>query len=83
MGWPDEPNGRSPRAVASSRAQPVATATGGDRVKPGLPTSSYLVQKPTHVNVCFGSQMPKTGGSLPTGDLATITNWICEGAPNN
>jgi hypothetical protein len=27
--------------------------------------------------------MPKKGVSLPSADIATIGNWICEGAPNN
>ena len=53
------------------------------RVKPGDPANSYVIQKLTNVNLCFGGQMPKTGGALPTSEETTIANWICEGAPNN
>jgi hypothetical protein len=53
------------------------------RVVPGNPSSSYLLQKLLGVNLCSGSQMPKAGSSLPASDLQAISDWICEGAPNN
>jgi hypothetical protein len=34
-------------------------------------------------NLCSGSQMPKAGQSLPAGDLAKISDWICQGAKQN
>jgi hypothetical protein len=52
-------------------------------VVPGSVSTSYLMDKLLGVNMCFGSQMPKAGSSLPTADLNTISGWICEGAPNN
>ena len=56
---------------------------GRVRVKPGDPSSSYLMQKLLGVKPCSGAQMPKAGTSLPTAREQTISNWICEGAPNN
>jgi hypothetical protein len=53
------------------------------RVKPGAPTTSYLIDKLTNVSLCSGNQMPKTGGALPSAQIATISDWVCEGAPNN
>ena len=55
---------------------------GRKRVLPGQPADSYIIQKMMNVNLCFGSKMPKLG-VLPTGDIQTIADWICEGAPNN
>jgi hypothetical protein len=34
------------------------------------------------VDLCSGTKMPKLS-SLPTDEIKTIANWICEGAPNN
>jgi hypothetical protein len=53
------------------------------RVKPGAPTSSYLMDKLLGTNLCTGSQMPKAGTSIPSTQLDAIRGWICEGAPNN
>jgi hypothetical protein len=55
---------------------------GRKRVLPGQPSQSYLIEKLMGVSLCFGTQMPKTG-SIPTSEIQTIANWICEGAPNN
>jgi hypothetical protein len=55
---------------------------GRKRVQPGQPTESYLVDKIMNVDLCFGTRMPKLS-SLPQGDVETIVNWICEGAPDN
>jgi hypothetical protein len=35
------------------------------------------------VDMCSGSQMPKAGQRLPSSQIQTIANWICNGAPNN
>lgn len=53
------------------------------RVKPGDPVASYLMNKLMGVNLCYGSQMPKIGTSLPRSDIDLIGAWICSGAPNN
>lgn len=51
------------------------------RVDPGSPSTSYIMQKLTNTNLCFGTQMPKTGQSLPQSELDLIAAWICSGAP--
>ena len=63
----------------------VASSQCGSRtlVKPGAPASSYLMDKLLGANLCMGSQMPKVGMSLPSTQIDTIRNWICQGAPNN
>lgn len=64
---------------------PAAECTDGrDRVKPSDATHSYVVEKLLGVDMCgSGTQMPKTGGALPSSEIQTIVDWICEGAPNN
>jgi hypothetical protein len=52
-------------------------------VKPGDAAQSYLVQKIMGVELCSGSQMPKAGQGLPAAELGKITDWICQGAPDN
>ena len=51
-------------------------------VAPGDPENSYLVQKLEGTHMCMGEKMPK-GGTITTAQLQTITDWICNGAPNN
>jgi hypothetical protein len=51
---------------------------GRKLVLPGDPRQSYLINKLMGVDLCFGFQMPSTYS-----DIEVITNWICEGAPNN
>jgi hypothetical protein len=57
-------------------------ADGRKRVLPKEPSQSYLMDKLMGVDLCFGTKMPKSG-NIPQGDVLTISNWICEGAPNN
>lgn len=52
-------------------------------VKPGDPEHSYVIQKLTDKNVCSGVRMPNGGQMLPAGEIQTIYDWICEGAPQN
>jgi len=53
------------------------------RVAPGSPSTSYLMWKLQGTGPCFsGSKMPKTG-SLSAANLALISDWIANGAPNN
>jgi len=53
------------------------------RVAPGDPGSSYLVDKLLGVNLCSGSRMPKDPPPFDPADIELISNWICQGAPNN
>jgi hypothetical protein len=53
------------------------------RVAQGDPAKSYLMNKLMGVNLCFGTQMPKAGTSIPQAQLETIGAWICAGAPQN
>ena len=52
-------------------------------VDPGSPSTSYLMQKLLGTDICTGTQMPKAGASLPSGDIDLIAAWICVGAPDN
>lgn len=54
------------------------------RVEPGSPSTSYVVNKLTGVDLCGGSQMP--GGAEPpwtSAQLDLVRAWIANGAPNN
>lgn len=56
------------------------------RVQPGAPSESYLMHKleGTQQEVGgSGGQMPLGVGPLPEADLATISTWIDECAPEN
>jgi hypothetical protein len=63
----------------------VATSQCNDgrkRVLPGQPSESYVIDKMMGVDLCFGTQMPKLG-TIGAGSIATVSNWICAGAPDN
>jgi hypothetical protein len=49
------------------------------RVLPGNSNSSYLINKLTGLNMCFGSKMPKFGSLSPT-EIDTVRAWIDSGA---
>jgi hypothetical protein len=49
------------------------------RVLPSNSNSSYLINKLTGLNMCFGSKMPKTG-TLSQAELDTVRAWIDSGA---
>jgi hypothetical protein len=53
-------------------------ADGRKRVVPGDPRASYVVNKMMGVDLCYGFQMPTTFSSIQV-----VTDWICEGAPDN
>lgn len=53
------------------------------RIAPGLPAESYLMSKLLGVDLCAGTQMPKSGQSLPASELGAISAWICAGAAND
>jgi hypothetical protein len=52
-------------------------------VKPGDPSSSYLIEKLLGVGMCSGERMPLKGTPLSDADMATLEAWICQGAANN
>lgn len=58
-------------------------ADGRLRVAPSNPAASYLMNKIENQRLCSGTPMPKAGGLLGAADIATISTWICNGAPNN
>jgi hypothetical protein len=51
-----------------------------DRIKPGDPDHSYLVQK-IEGHAAVGAQMPFGGPPLPAATIATIRQWVSDGAP--
>jgi hypothetical protein len=53
------------------------------RVLPGDHANSYLWQKITGAPGIVGGQMPLVGGPLTAAEIATITDWIDQGALNN
>jgi len=60
-----------------------ARADGLQRVKPGDPDHSFLLIKLNHPKSGYGSQMPQNGVPLDATTIATIRQWIANGAPNN
>lgn len=54
---------------------------GRKLVLPGDPNRSYLVQKLKGIDLCAGSRMP-LDRKIDDRDVATLIDWICEGAPN-
>ena len=52
-------------------------------IVPGDPSHSYFLHKLQGQDMCSGERMPKGETPLSASDLATITAWICEGAPDN
>jgi hypothetical protein len=53
------------------------------RVAAGSPSTSYLVNKLTGIDMCGGTQMPARGVSLPQAQMDLLRSWICLGAPSN
>lgn len=52
-------------------------------VAPGDPGNSYLLEKLEGIHMCMGERMPRGGPYFTAAQLQTITDWICNGAPNN
>jgi hypothetical protein len=57
-------------------------------VSPGKPDQSYILDKLSNRNLCAGSPMPKPADGaawvqIPSAELETISDWICNGAPDN
>jgi mono/diheme cytochrome c family protein len=57
-----------------------AKAKGKQRVVPGRPDDSFLLQKLTGPGPDEGARMPLTGDALPPEDLALVRAWIAAGA---
>lgn len=53
------------------------------RVTPGDPARSYLMNKLLGEGMCAGTQQMPLGDSLPRGQIQTIADWICAGAPDD
>lgn len=57
--------------------------TNRKRVEAGSASNSYLIDKLTGQNLCFGNRMPSGGPYLSSSEIDTIRAWINAGAPNN
>lgn len=53
---------------------------GRKLVRPGDPGESYVIQKLRGTDLCNGGKMP-LDRTIDARDIATIEDWICEGAP--
>jgi CHRD domain/Bacterial Ig domain len=61
---------------------PSIEVSGLDRVKPGDPTNSYVVQK-LEGTAAVGARMPFGLPPLPQAEIDQLKAWIAAGAPNN
>jgi hypothetical protein len=52
-------------------------------VLPGDPSNSYLVHKLEGRDLCWGDPMPLDHAPLSPASIRLVTDWICEGAPDN
>jgi len=59
---------------------PSSEVPSRDRVKPGDPDDSYLVQKLAGASTIVGARMPFGGPYLPRSTLDIIRQWISDGA---
>lgn len=73
-------NGKSYAALVNVKASQCND--GRKRVLPGDPGASYVVDKMTNVDICFGTKMPKLG-SVASAQVQSVVDWICQGAQNN
>ena len=73
-------NGKAHAAIVNVAAKQCTD--GRMRVKPNEPGASYIVDKMTGVDICFGTKMPKLG-SVPSAQVQSVVDWICQGAQNN
>lgn len=55
---------------------------GAPLVVPGEPSESYVMHKLLGSEICVGQRMPPAA-SLPSDQIKTIADWICDGAPDN
>jgi hypothetical protein len=75
----------SSRAYAFLVNQPsVECDDSRSLVMPGDLDHSYLVDKMLGRNLCAGHPMPRgLGNGLSADEVRAVTDWICEGAPND
>jgi hypothetical protein len=71
---------REPVFATVSRTARDACAATRVLVKPGAPSSSYLVNKLSGVDMCSGTRMPKGGSSWTATQMDTLRAWIGSGA---
>jgi hypothetical protein len=76
-------SGKAYAALVNVDAQECAGTTGIKYVAPGSPSTSYIIDKLMGTNLCMGLQMPEGASPLSPATIQTISDWICEGAPNN
>jgi hypothetical protein len=69
-------------ALVGPQSTQCTTAGGRALVVPGQPADSYLIDKLTGTQMCFGKRMPPLM-SLPAAQIQTISDWICSGALND
>jgi hypothetical protein len=63
---------------------PIMESCGGTLVVAGDPNASYLLQKISTDQPCYGMRMPRTEFApdpLPECAIALVRNWIVAGAP--
>jgi hypothetical protein len=61
---------------------PSTEVPGLNRIKPGDPDSSYLIQK-IEGHAAVGGQMPLGEAPLPAATIADIVQWVTNGAQND
>jgi len=71
------------QAYAATVGVASKQCSGRLRVDPGRPDESYLIDKMLGVDLCFGGRMPKQTGGDFDAEIATISDWICNGAPDD
>ena len=71
-------------ALVNAPSQRDGCTTTRILVTPGSLEQSYLMNKLTGIGMCPGTlRMPFGGDALPAGEIQTIADWICAGAPND
>lgn len=71
------------KSYASLISVPSSECADRPRVEPGNPGNSYLLDKLNGVSLCDGAQMPLNGDPLSPEQIALVSDWICQGAPDN
>jgi hypothetical protein len=75
--------GNAYASIVNVPSQEVPTL---DRIEPGAPDASYLINKIEGTAASVGgvdTRMPLGQGALPAADIDLIRAWIAAGAPNN
>jgi hypothetical protein len=71
-------------ALVNVNAPECGMNPGRKYVAPGQPSASYIMNKVLGTNLCSGVRMPASGPPyLSAAEIQIISDWICEGAPNN